>query len=422
MSKQDETLREVLSKRSLLIDNMFNTQQIVEDYSLNDDDFKGTFLKNWTISLVGNMDVLSLSRPDVIEQLHKRNLEAGADIITTNTAMSQAVCQKKWGLDSQKYLDFLNRASVRIARFEAGKVSKQTPDKPRFVIGSIGPTSKNLSKPEYSPDSWTADLTFDQLESAYMQQMISLLEEGVDAIILDCIQDTLNVKAAISAFIKTKEIYHHIYERFNGPDYCPEIMFSAEIDEKGLTRSGQTKAAFLNSVRHANALFAGFNFREGKMYSLSKIEKVEEIHDDLLHLSNLEALDIKKEDLKIGNLCDINTNREFEVSIERNLDEDVLNLMRKQVKEGANVLRICLDLGWIDAKGEMCKLIRLVEADEELKKVPLMLASTNFKVINEALKVSQGHCLVERICLSEDEKECEAQKKTIERLGGELFI
>ena len=421
MLRKRASLRETLSKGSLLIDNMFDTKQIVKEYLLTDNDFKGTFFKKYKSSLTGDLDALSLSRPDVIEQMHRKNLDAGADIITTTTAMAQAVCQKKWGLDSQAYLDFINRAAVRIAQFEAYKKNKETPEKPRFVVASVGATTKYLSKPEYSPDSWTADLTFDQLENAYMQQIKILLEDGADAIIADCIKDTLNVKAAISAYIRVMEKYHHIFQEFNGTDYHPEILLSVILDENGKTYSGQTKTAFLNSVRHANALFIGFNCRESDSVSFSEVEIDDTVQDNLLHLSNLEALDIAREDLKIGELCDIDANREFEIFVERKQDDKMLNLMRKQVREGANVLRICLDLRWIDAKTEMCRIIRLVEADEELKKVPLMLASTNFKVINEALKVSQGRCLVEKICLSKDEAESAKQKKIIERLGGELY-
>ena len=196
MYKKKETLREAMYSRSLQVDKKMDLNWLTKEYKLTELDFKGTFFKNWPIKLAGNTDVLSLGRPDIIEEVHRKSLESGADIVTTNTVMSQSLCQKKYGLGEERYVEFLNRASVRIAQFEANKMSAKTPDKPRYVIGSVGPTSKMLSKYGVG-DSDTIDATFDTLEEAYMQQMKIMILEGVDAVMVEGVTDTLNASSFV---------------------------------------------------------------------------------------------------------------------------------------------------------------------------------------------------------------------------------
>lgn len=421
MYKKKETLREAMYSRSLQVDKKMDLNWLTKEYKLTELDFKGTFFKNWPIKLAGNTDVLSLGRPDIIEEVHRKSLESGADIVTTNTIMSQSLCQKKYGLNEEKYVEFLNRASVRIAQFEANKMSAKTPDKPRFVIGSVGPTSKMLSKYGVG-DSDTIDATFDTLEEAYIQQMKIMILEGVDAIMVEGVTDTLNAKAAISAFMIVKDMYKHIYHDFNGKDYNPEIMLSALVmeDEK-YTKSGQTRKAFINSVRHANPLYVGFNCRGGDMTELSTIPRQNDKYDSFYHLSNMEALDIAPQDIVISEACDVRKNRVFEGMVERHDREECLAMVRKEIENKANVIKINVDLEWVDQKSDFHHIIKAFEEDPIISKAILMLSSSNFEVLEYALKNAQGRCLVDTSLLSTDPNKRKEQLDTIFRLGGEAF-
>ena len=227
-----ETLREALGKRLLLLDG-------------------GT----GSVLMHGNNDELNLTDPEAVRGLHRQYLEAGADIVTTNTFSGQRISQREYHLEDR--VRELNLAAARIAREEADRMTALTPERPRYVLGDVGPTNKMLSMSEDVNDPAARSITFDELESAYLEQIQALLEGGVDGILVETIFDTLNAKAAISAFIKAKE-----QNRAAGSEGrpTPEILLSMTIsDSSGRTLSGQTVAAFVTSVRHADPLAVGLN-------------------------------------------------------------------------------------------------------------------------------------------------------------------
>lgn len=245
------TLREALSERILLLDGGMGS--MVQQYHLGESDYhtdcpccggKG--------ELKGNNDLLVLSRPDVVAEIHRRYLEAGADIITTDTFSAQRISQQEYG--TTHHVMEMNRAAARLARQEADRYTALTPDRPRFVLGDVGPTSKMLSMSDDVNDPAARAITFDELEAAYREQIEVLVEEGVDGILIETIFDTLNAKAAISAYLEINEI------RNQGNQEMPEILLSMTVsDASGRLLSGQTVEAFVTSVLHANPLALGLN-------------------------------------------------------------------------------------------------------------------------------------------------------------------
>ncbi|MCF0189955.1 MAG: methionine synthase [Marinilabiliaceae bacterium] len=239
------SIREILSHRILVIDGAMGS--LIQKYNLTENDFRGERFKNHPVPIKGNNDLLSITRPDVITEIHKRYLEAGADIIETNSFSSTRISQADYGLESIAYE--LNVASARVARAIANDYS--TPDKPRFVAGSIGPTNKTASmSPDVNNPGYRA-ITFDELSDAYYEQVRGLIDGGVDIILCETIFDTLNTKAALYAIQKAlKELQLEDFP----------VMLSATIaDKSGRTLAGQTVEAFLNSVRHFPLLSVGLN-------------------------------------------------------------------------------------------------------------------------------------------------------------------
>ncbi|MEX2477531.1 MAG: homocysteine S-methyltransferase family protein [Gracilimonas sp.] len=240
------TINEALQDRILILDGAMGT--MIQRHTLTEDDFRGEQFKDHTDDLKGNNDLLSLSRPDLIQSIHEEYLAAGADIVETNTFSGTTIAQADYNLEHVVYE--LNRKSAEIAKRATDKFTKQNPDKPRFVAGSMGPTNKTASiSPEVTDPGYRA-VTFDELAEAYKEQARGLMDGGADLLLVETIFDTLNAKAALFA----------IQELF---DECGEqipIMVSGTItDASGRTLSGQTVEAFLISVSHAPILSVGFN-------------------------------------------------------------------------------------------------------------------------------------------------------------------
>lgn len=244
--QNNKQLYEALHKRILILDGAMGT--MIQKYKLEEEDYRGERFKNWESPLKGNNDLLSITRPDIIEAIHKEYLEAGADIIETNTFSATTIAMADYHMEELVYE--LNLESAKIARKVCDEFTAKNPEKPRFVAGSIGPTNKTASlSPDVNDPGYRA-ITFDELRIAYKQQCEALLDGGADLLLVETIFDTLNAKAALFAIDEIQE-----ERKIQIP-----IMVSGTItDASGRTLSGQTAEAFLISVSHLNLLSVGFN-------------------------------------------------------------------------------------------------------------------------------------------------------------------
>ena len=241
-----ETLRKLLKDRVLLLDGAMGS--LIQEYKLSEEDYRGEKFKDSKIDLKGNNDLLSISRPDVIQEIHEDYLEAGADLIETNTFNANSISQADYGLESACYE--MNIESARIARKATDKYTGKTPDKPRFVVGSLGPTNKTASmSPDVNDPGYRA-VSYDEIVKSYAEQTRGLVDGGADVLMIETVFDTLNAKAALFA-IKL------VFEEKN---IDLPIMVSGTItDASGRTLSGQTVEAFLNSLSHFQLLSIGLN-------------------------------------------------------------------------------------------------------------------------------------------------------------------
>ena len=268
-----KTIQEVLKERILIIDGAMGT--MIQQHKLEEEDYRGERFKDWHTDVKGNNDLLSITRPDIITAIHKQYLEAGADIIETNTFSSTLIAQTDYDMQSLAYE--LNVASAQCARVAADEFTAKNPDKPRFVAGAIGPLNKTLSlSPDVNNPGYRA-VTFDEVAAAYTEQIRGLVDGGVDVLLIETIFDTLNAKAAIYA-IQT----YFRNEGFKNPPLggrgALPIMISGTItDASGRTLSGQTLEAFYTSVMHANPLSVGLNCALGAKEMRSHVEELSQI-------------------------------------------------------------------------------------------------------------------------------------------------
>ena len=238
-----QTLKQLLDQRILILDGAMGT--MIQRYGLNEQDFRGSLFPDSAVELKGNNDLLCLTAPHLIDEIHRAYLEAGADIIETNSFNANAISMADYRLESQ--VKEINRAAARIARKAADDYS--TPDKPRFVAGSIGPTNKSCSMSPDMENPALRNLDFDTLATAYREQITALIEGGVDLLLIETIFDTLNAKAALFA----------AQESMKATGRELPVMLSVTVTESGRTLSGQTLEAFLTAVSHAEILSVGLN-------------------------------------------------------------------------------------------------------------------------------------------------------------------
>jgi len=469
------TLRTALEHRILVLDGAMGT--MIQRYKLTEKDYRGDRFAQWESSLKGNNDLLVLTQPDIIRSIHAQYLEAGADIIESNTFNAQRVSMEDYGMGT--LVREINLAGARLARQAADEYTAKNPDKPRFVAGAVGPTNKTASmSPQVNDPSYRA-VTFDSLVEAYKEQILALIEGGVDALLIETIFDTLNAKAAVFA---AEEAMTQLGKRV-------ELMISATVaDKSGRTLSGQTIRAFLASISHANLLSVGLNCSFGakdlkpylkevsahspwyvsaypnaglpnqfgeydespEMMAVQVKEYMDEklvniiggccgtspdhiaayealiqgaevrkpkvaSHD--LELSGLELLEIKSgeliEDLStppartlfvnIGERCNVAGSRMFLRLINEKKYEEALSIARKQVEDGAQVIDINMDDAMLDAKHEMVTFLNYVVSEPEISRVPIMIDSSKWEVIEAGLKCVQGKCIVNSISLKEGE-------------------
>lgn len=475
-------LEDIIRKRILVLDGALGT--VVQQYRLSEEDFRGKRFQHLSGQMKGNNDILCLTRPDVIREIHERYLEAGADIIETNTFSAQRISMADYHVED--YCREINLTAARLAREAADAYTVRTPEKPRFVAGSVGPTNKTCSmSPDVNNPAYRA-LTFDELASAYQEQMEALLEGGVDALLIETIFDTLNAKAAIYA---AEEAMRQIGRR------VPLMLSVTVSDRAGRTLSGQTIEAFLASVQHAPIFSIGLNCSFGARdmkpslvtlaqkapyyisvypnaglpnsmgeYDQTPEMMAEEMKDFLeeglvnivggccgtspeyialfpglvskyaphnpvsapqhMLLSGLEALEIKPEInfVNVGERCNVAGSRKFLRLINEKKYEEALDIARKQVEDGALVLDINMDDGLLDTKTEMTTFLNLLAAEPEISRVPIMIDSSKWEVIEAGLKCMQGKCIVNSISLKEGEQVFLEHARRIQRLGAAVVV
>ncbi|MEO5995453.1 MAG: homocysteine S-methyltransferase family protein [Chitinophagaceae bacterium] len=260
-----KTIQDCLKERILIIDGAMGT--MIQRHKLQEADYRGERFKDWPSDVKGNNDLLSITKPEVIEGIHKEYLEAGADIIETNTFSSTVIAMADYGMESLAYE--LNFASAKVARKAADEYTAKNPAKPRFVAGAIGPLNKTLSlSPDVNNPGFRA-VTFDEVAAAYYTQIKGLVEGGVDLLLIETIFDTLNAKGAIYAIKK--------YFRDTKQKELPVMISGTITDASGRTLSGQTLEAFYISISHANPLSVGLNCALGATEMRSHIEELSQI-------------------------------------------------------------------------------------------------------------------------------------------------
>lgn len=475
-------LRKELEHRILVLDGAMGT--MIQRHKLTEADYRGERFAQWPSLVKGNNDLLVLTQPEIISSIHKEYLEAGADIIETNTFNAQVISMEDYGMAS--LVREINLAGARLARQAADEFTAKNPAKPRFVAGSVGPTNKTASmSPDVNNPAFRA-VTFDDLVSAYKEQILALIEGGVDALLIETIFDTLNAKAAIFA---AEEAMKELGKRV-------EIMLSATVaDASGRTLSGQTIRAFLASIGHANLLSIGLNcsfgakdlkpylqevnahspwfvsaypnaglpnqFGEYDETPETMAKQVKEYVDEQLvniiggccgtspdhiatyqelikeakvrvpksksqnlELSGLELLEINDDSLftNIGERCNVAGSRMFLRLINEKKYDEALSIARKQVEDGAQVIDINMDDAMLEAKEEMTTFLNYIASEPEISRMPIMIDSSKWEVIEAGLKCVQGKCIVNSISLKEGEEEFLKKARKIRAYGAAAVV
>ncbi len=479
---QTKTIQQLMRERILVLDGAMGT--MIQQYNLSEADFRGERFKDIPGQLKGNNDLLCLTRPEVIEDIHRKYLVAGADIIETNSFNATSVSMADYHV--QAYCREINLAAARLARRMADEFTALNPEKPRFVAGSVGPTNKTCSmSPDVNNPAFRA-LTFDELQAAYCEQMEALLEGGVDALLIETIFDTLNAKAAIrAAELSMEKIGRKV-----------PLMLSVTVsDIAGRTLSGQTLDAFWASVEHADLFSVGLNcsfgarqlkpFLEqlasrapyyisaypnaGLPNSLGQYDQTPEDmaaevkeyieeglvniiggccgtteqyiakYQDLIQgvqprvpvkkhahlwLSGLELLEVSPEInfVNVGERCNVAGSRKFLRLINEKKYDEALSIARKQVEDGALVIDVNMDDGLLDAAQEMTTFLNLVASEPEIARVPIMIDSSKWEVIRAGLKCVQGKCIVNSISLKEGEEVFIAHAREVKQLGAAVIV
>ena len=475
-------ITKILKERILILDGAMGT--MIQRYKLVEDDFRGTYFKNHQFPLQGNNELLSITRPDVIREIHSAYLEAGADIIFTNTFSANKLGQSEYKVEFA--VADLNLHSARIAREVADAYTIKNPDKPRFVAGSIGPTNKTASmSPDVNDPGYRA-VTFDQLVEVYHEQGKALLDGGVDLFIVETIFDTLNAKAALFA----------ISNLFDERAVKIPVMVSGTItDASGRTLSGQVTEAFWYSVSHMDLLSIGLNCALGAdmmrnyISELSRLahipvsahpnaglpnefgqydespeymakvlgefaaegllnivggccgttpEHIRAIADAVaqypprkipqpdsnLHLSGLEPLNITPDSVfvNIGERTNVTGSIQFARLIREDKYDEALAVALGQVEGGAQIIDINMDEGMLDSEAAMTKFLNLIASEPDIAKLPVMIDSSKWSVIEAGLKCAQGKSVVNSISLKEGEKAFIERARLVKKYGAAAVV
>ena len=483
VSARLETLAE---KRIVFLDGAMGT--MIQRHDLEEEDFRGDLFSDHPLDLKGNNDLLSLTRPDIIYEIHKKFFEAGCDVVETNTFSSTSIAQADYGLES--WVRTLNVESVKLAKKAASDFMEKNPGRVCLVAGALGPTNKTASmSPDVNDPSYRA-VSFDQLVEAYREQTEALVEGGVDILLPETTFDTLNLKAAIYA----------IESFFDAHGERLPVMISVTItDRSGRTLSGQTVEAFWNSVRHAKPFSVGINCALGAEEMRPYIEELSRIADcriscypnaglpnplsetgydetpeitstllldfaesgfvnmvggccgttpehiemvverlkdvpprgipvrkDATRLSGLEPLTITSDPggpfIMVGERANVTGSPKFARLVKEGDFEGAVSIALQQVENGANIIDVNFDEGLLDSEACMRRFLNLIASEPEVTRVPVMIDSSKWSVIEEGLKCIQGKCIVNSISLKEGEGVFCKQAKEAMRYGASVVV
>jgi 5-methyltetrahydrofolate--homocysteine methyltransferase len=481
-SDRSDGLRRALENRILVLDGAMGT--MIQSYELEEKDFRGERYADHAAPLQGNNDLLSLTRPDVIGAIHRAYLDAGSDILETNTFSATSIGMSEYGVGDDVY--DINVESARLAREAADEYTAKDPTKPRFVAGSIGPTNRTASMSPDVNDPGFRNVRFDDLVKAYGEQVQGLLDGGADLLLVETVFDTLNAKAALFA------ISGVLAER-NGA--APVIVSGTITDASGRTLSGQTPEAFWNSVRHGDLFGIGLNCALGADQLRPYLEEISTVADTLVschpnaglpnefgqydetpehmasvirefatsgfvnivggccgttpahmaaivdavsgvqprtvpdldvrcRLSGLESFNIGPDSLfaNVGERTNVTGSARFARLIKEEDYETALGVARQQVTSGAQVIDVNMDEGLLDSKAAMVRFLRLIAAEPDISRVPIMLDSSRWEVIEEGLKCIQGKGIVNSISLKEGEEAFIEKARLIRRYGAATIV
>ncbi len=480
--KQAELLHRLLSEKILILDGAMGT--MIQSFELDEDDFRGQRFKDHPLPLRGNNDLLTLTQPEKIASIHRAFLQAGADLIETNTFNSTRISQADYGVE--RLVRELNFEAACLARKEVDRITSEEPDKPRFVVGSIGPTNRTAS---LSPDVNRPDYrntSFEELRQSYAEAATGLVEGGSDILMVETVFDTLNCKAALVA----------IDDVFTELGYRVPVMISGTItDASGRTLSGQTVAAFWNSVRHAKPISIGLNCALGAtelrpwLLELSRVAEcpvsvhpnaglpnelgeyddtpenmasvlAEFASDGLINLAGgccgtrpahiraisdalrnktprtpaeaipycrlagLEPLTLTPElnFVNVGERTNVTGSAVFRRLIQADNFEAAVDVARQQIKNGAQIIDINMDEGLLDGVATMTRFLHQIASEPDIARVPVMLDSSRWDVLEAGLACLQGKGVVNSISLKEGEAVFLAQARSILRFGAAVIV
>jgi len=486
MNKRYRTaqLNDLLTHRILMLDGAMGT--MIQSYKLNEVDYRGTRFADFPQDLKGNNDLLMLTQPQIIHAIHTGYLEAGADIIETNTFNSNSASMADYQMQDLVYE--LNLSGAKLAHEAAQAMEAKTPEKPRFVAGVLGPTTKTASISPDVNDPGFRNITFDKLVTDYSESIRGLIDGGVDILLVETIFDTLNAKAALFAIDQYFETY----------GVRIPIMISATItDASGRTLSGQTPEAFWNSVSHVQPLSVGLNCALGAELMRPYIEELSKVagvyvsahpnaglpnplaetgYDEspeytaklikdfaqsgfvnivggccgttpahikaiadavkeigprvipdipqILRLSGLEPLNISDDSLfvNVGERTNVTGSKAFSRLILNNNYTEALSVARSQVENGAQIIDINMDEAMLDSQKAMVTFLNLIAAEPDISRVPIMLDSSKWSVIEAGLKRVQGKAMINSISMKEGEEEFIKHAKLARRYGAAVIV
>jgi len=475
-------IKKELQKRILVLDGAMGT--MIQRYNLQEEDYRGEKFKNSTSLQKGNNDLLNLTQPIIIKDIHEEYLKAGADIIETNTFNGTRISQGDYGLEDHVYE--INFHAAKIAKQAAEKFTELNPQRPRFVAGAMGPTNKTASMSPDVADPGFRNVTFDELRDNYYEQASALIDGGADILLVETIFDTLNAKAALFGINKLME---------EKGQRIPVMISGTIADASGRTLSGQTLEAFFNSVSHIDMISVGLNCSLGAeqirphLAELSKIapynvsvypnaglpnqfgeydetpaqmgahikdfiensfvnivggccgttpDHIKVIADiaskytkrnipekvAITELSGLEPIKIYRRNnfVNIGERTNVSGSRKFARLIREKKYEEALTVARHQVEGGAQVLDVNLDDGMLDAEKEMVTFLNYLASDPDVSRLPIMIDSSKWEVIEAGLKCIQGKGIVNSISLKNGEDEFLHHAKLIKNYGAAVVV
>lgn len=475
-------IKEIAKNRILILDGAMGT--MIQSYGLRESDFRGERFSNHPVDLKGNNDILSLTKPKIIEEIHSNYLQAGADLISTNTFNATSVSQSDYGTES--FTEEINFEAAKIARKVADKFTKDTPQKPRFVIGVLGPTNRTASISPDVNDSAARNVTFDELVAAYSEAAKALIEGGIDFLMVETVFDTLNAKAALFAI-------QSVFDRFIKK--VPVMVSGTITDASGRTLSGQTLEAFYYSINHFPLFSIGLNCAFGAEQLRPYIEELSLISDSLVSfhpnaglpnelgeydespqhmaeivgdiaerglanivggccgstaehitaiaetvkyirprelveikkytcLSGLEPTVIRPDSLfvNVGERTNVAGSAKFRRLIKEDNFDEALSVARHQIEGGAQIIDINMDDAMLDSASAMEKFLRLIAAEPDIARIPIMLDSSDWNVLETGLKNMQGKGVVNSISLKEGAEEFIEHAELVRNYGAAVIV